>query len=124
MICTDEPDETWICACCIKEPFLRDRIENEGLRNICTYCGEENPCLTLDNVSDATETALTQHFVRTPTEPSAMEYAMIKHGLRDWDRKGDEIESVIENLLLTTPEVASAVQQCVESRHADCKNRV
>lgn len=118
-MCTDEPDETWICVCCIKEPFLRDRIENEGLRNICTYCGDKNPCFTLDKVSDATETAIAQHFVRTPTEPSAMEYTMIKHGALDWYRDGDEIESVIENLLQTSPEVARAVQQCLESRHAD-----
>lgn len=118
-MCTDEPYEIWICACCIKEPFLRDRIENEGLWNICTYCGDQNPCFTLDKVSDATETAIAQHFVRTPTEPSAMEYAMIKHGALDWYRDGDEIESVIENLLLTSPGVASAVQQCLEGRYED-----
>lgn len=57
-MCSFEADETWICTTCIGEPFLSARIENEGTHEVCTYCGKENSCFTLEEVSDATETAI------------------------------------------------------------------
>jgi len=118
-MCSFEADETWICTTCIGEPFLSARIENEGTHEVCTYCGKENSCFTLEEVSDATETAIGQHFIRTPVDPDPMEYAMIKHGGRGWCRHGYEIAPLIEDLLQTRTEVAGAVQRCLENRHAD-----
>lgn len=118
-MCSYEPEETWICASCIGESFLGARIKKEGLKKVCTYCGEKNPCFTLEGISDATETAIGQHFVRTPVDPNPMEYAMIKHGGQDWFRHGEEIQNLLENLLQTRSEVASAVQQCLADRYAD-----
>lgn len=118
-MCSFEADETWICTTCIGEPFLSARIENEGTQEVCTYCGKENSCFTLEEVSDATETAIGQHFIRTPVDPDPMEYAMIKHGGRGWCRHGYEIAPLIEDLLQTRTEVAGAVQRCLENRHAD-----
>ncbi|WP_234014015.1 RES domain-containing protein [Cronobacter dublinensis] len=115
----DEACETWICASCIGESFLRARIKNEGLHKACYYCGEENACFTLEAICDATEKAIGQHFIRTPVEPSPMEYAMVKYGERSWYRDGYEINALIEDLLQTRTAVASAVQQCLEERHAD-----
>ncbi|MGJ3288050.1 RES family NAD+ phosphorylase [Klebsiella michiganensis] len=118
-MCSDEAEETWICASCIGESFLSTRIENEGLNEVCTYCGEKSPCFTLEGISDVTETAIEQHFIRTPVDPDPMEYAMIKHGEHSWYRHGYEIDTLIEDLLQTRTAVASAVQQCLESRHYD-----
>lgn len=116
---SDESDETWICASCIEESFLSTLIENEGVKEACTFCGEKNSCFSLEEISNATETAIEQHFIRTPVDPTPVEYAMIKHGRQAWYRHGDQINTLLEDLLQTRPEVASAVQQYLENRHGD-----
>lgn len=119
-----EPEETWICALCVAESFLSARIENEGIKEACTFCGEKNHCFTLEEISDATETAIRQHFIRTPVDPNPMEYAMIRHGEQDWYRHGEEIHTLLENLLQTKSEIAGAVQQCLKNRHADFESAI
>jgi len=118
-MCSNEPEETWICASCVGESFLSARIENKGLNEKCTYCGQNNPCFTLEEISDVTETAIEQHFIRTPVDPDPMEYAMIKHGGHVWYRHGYEILTLLEDLLQTRSDVVSAVQQCLENRYTD-----
>lgn len=114
-----ESHEIWICACCIGEAFLRECIEVNGSSNACHYCEETCACFTLETISNLTEQAIGEHFVRTSDEPSTMEYAMIKHCGQDWYRDGEEIGQVIEDLLQTSPEVAHDVQQLLEERHSD-----
>ncbi|CFQ11179.1 RES family NAD+ phosphorylase [Yersinia enterocolitica] len=118
-MCRKAPHKTWICTSCIDEPFLSAHIKSAGPRKICHFCSKKRPCFNLEKISDLTETAIEQHFIRTPVDPSPMEYAMIKYGRHGWYRAGDEIECVIENLLQTRPEIASAVQQFLEDRHSD-----
>lgn len=118
-MCNKEAHKIWICTSCIGEPFLRAHIKSDGPRKICHYCSKKRPCFNLEKISDLTETAIEQHFIRTPVDPSPMEYAMIKYGGRGGYRAGDEIECVIENLLQTRSEVARAVQQFLEDRHSD-----
>ncbi|MFD3241840.1 RES family NAD+ phosphorylase [Yersinia enterocolitica] len=114
-----ESHEIWICACCIGEAFLRERIEVNGSSNACHYCEETHACFTLETISNLTEQAIGEHFIRTSDEPSAIEYAMIKHCGHDWYRDGEEVGQVIEDLLQTSPEVAHDIQQLLEERHSD-----
>ncbi|MGV8925734.1 MAG: RES family NAD+ phosphorylase [Ewingella sp.] len=114
-----EPHEIWICACCIGEAFLRERIEKDGTSNACHYCEETHACFALDTVSDLTEQAIGEHFVRTSDEPSTMEDAMIRHCGHDWYRDGEEVGQVIEDLLQTSPEVAHDIQQLLEEKFSD-----
>lgn len=72
---SNDPDETWICADCIGESFLRARIEADGHRCNCHYCGESNACFTLETVSDLTEKAIEEHYYRTSDEPTALDHA-------------------------------------------------
>lgn len=118
LMCSKDPHEIWIGACCIGEPFLRELIEVDGTRNECHYCAETQACFTLEVVSDLTEQAIREHFVRTPDEPSSMEYAMIKHCGREWYRDGQEVGQVIEDLLQTSSEVAHDIQRNLERRHS------
>jgi hypothetical protein len=118
------PEETWLCANCIGETFLRKRIEAEGARQACHYCGDTHACFTLETVSDLTEKAVNEHFYRTSDEPSDLQYAMIRHGEYEWYRDGEEIVQVIEDLLLTRREIADDVQQLLEYRHSDFDAKV
>ena len=98
-MCHKAPHKTWICTSCIGEPFLSAHIKSAGPRKICHFCSRKRPCFSLEKISDLTETTIEQHFIRTPVDPSPMEFAMIKYGRHGWYRAGDEIECVIENLL-------------------------
>ena len=120
-MCSKDPDETWICSKCINEPFLSADIEADGTLHPCDYCGVNQACFSLRTISDLTEQAMAEHYVRTPSEPSELEYAMIRHSDSDydWDRKGDDIVDVIGELLKTCLEAATDIQQLLEERHSD-----
>jgi hypothetical protein len=116
----EESDESWVCAGCIGEGFLRHRIEKEGTLQSCHYCEEVQACFTLEEVCDLTEKAIEAHFYRTPTEPNDMEYASLRHiDGYEWFREGEEIVQLIEDLLQTGRELADDIQQLLEYRHSD-----
>lgn len=114
LMCSKDPHEIWIGACCIGEPFLRERIEVDGTRNECHYCAETQACFALEAVSELSEQAIREHIVRTQDEPSSMEYAMIKHCGHDGCLDGQEVGQVIEDLLQTRSEVAHDIQWIFE----------
>lgn len=116
----EESDESWVCACCIGEEFLRHRIEKEGRLQTCHYCEEIHPCFTLETVCDLTEKAVQSHFYRTPAEPNEMEYASLRHlDGYEWFRDGEDVVQLIEDLLQTRREIADDIQQLLEYRHSD-----
>lgn len=116
----EESDESWVCAGCIGEEFLRNSIEKEGTRQTCHYCAEIHACFSLEAVSDLTEKAIEAHFYRTPTEPNEMEYARLRHtDGYDWFRDGEDIVQLIEDLLQTHCKIADDIQQLLEYRHSD-----
>lgn len=120
-MCSKDPDEIWICSECINESFLSADIEAEGTQHACDYCGGNRACFSLGAISDLTEQAIAEHYVRTPSEPSELQYAMIRHGESDydWEREGDGIVYVIEELLETSSRVATDIQQLLKERHYD-----
>ena len=120
-MCSKNPAETWICAECITEPFLSAEIEKEGTRNACDYCGAMQNCFDLEAISDLTEQAIAEHYVRTPTDMSDYESAMSRHSEGDyfWEREGDDIVCVIEDLLEVRPEVALDIHHILKERHYD-----
>lgn len=123
-MCDEDFHETWICSSCIGEPYLSDLIGRSGELHLCHYCDETRASFSLEAIADLTETAIGQHYVRTADTPSDMEYAWIKHSDGEWERKGDEITDVIENLLITLFEVAHDVQVLLEDRCSDFNSQV
>ncbi|EOP1617155.1 RES family NAD+ phosphorylase [Escherichia coli] len=116
----EESDESWVCAGCIGEEFLRHRIEKKGRLQTCHYCEEDHPCFTLETVCNLTEKAVQAHFYRTPAEPNEMEYASLRHlDGYEWFRDGEDVVQLIEDLLQTRREVADDIQQLLEYRHSD-----
>ncbi len=63
--------------------------------------------------------AIAEHYVRTSNEPSEFEYAMLRDGDSDydWERAGTDIVYVIEELLETSPAVATDIQQQLEEEN-------
>lgn len=116
-----DPDEIWICSECIEESFLKAEIEQQGNQQVCDYCGVNRACFSLEVISDMTEQAIEEHYVRTPPEPSELQYAMLRHseGDYDWEREGNNIEYVIEELLETSSRVATDIHNLLKERNYD-----
>ena len=120
-MCSKDPDEIWICSECINESFLSADIEAEGAQHACNYCSGNRACFSLEIITDLTEQAIAEHYVRTPSEPSELQDAMIRHSESDydWEREGSDIVYVIEELLETSSDVATDIQQLLKERHFD-----
>ncbi|VVT48756.1 hypothetical protein UYSO10_2488 [Kosakonia radicincitans] len=117
-----DPDETWICADCIREPFLNACIEADGVNHTCHYCGgNTQACFSVSAISERVEQAIAEHYVRTLEHPSELEYAMQRHseGEYEWEREGSGIVYVIEDLLGTSEAVAGDVQHYLMEKHYD-----
>lgn len=116
----DPADEArQLCSNCVGESFLKAGILKDGRNGICSYCEEEGKTITVGEMADRFEFTLDQHFHRTPQEPSGLEYAMIKEGDLDWERKGETLVDLIQNYAEVEPEVAEDVQRVLDDRHFD-----
>ena len=112
-------NENRICWECVGEDFLRFQIRHSGSNAECTYCLRTANTLSIGEVADAVQAVIDQHFYRTPSEPSGMEYAMMKEGDYDWERDGDPITDVIEVYAKVDRAVAEDIQKVLRDRTYD-----
>jgi len=120
----DSDDDTEIkdrrlCSGCIGEAFLRAEIEKEGQSGTCHYCGNSGLTVSIDEMADRIETVFEQHYQCTATEPSSMEYAMIKDGDYDWEREGEPVVYAIASAAEIDVAPAEDIRQVPEDRHSD-----
>jgi hypothetical protein len=108
-----------LCSQCIGEFFLRSKVEKNGDDAVCAYCGRTGKTLSIGDIADAIESAFREHLYQTPTEPSGMEYAMIKEGLSDWERKGEPVADVISTYAEIDPKPAEDIRKMLAERHFD-----
>src|SRR6266446_9315898 len=90
-----ELEERRLCSRCVGDAFLRAEIEKEGEPGTCYYCREASVTISIGDMADRFGTVFERHFQRTATEPSSMEYAMMKEGVCHWEREGDPVVYVI-----------------------------
>lgn len=120
----DKPDDCAVenqplCYECIGETFLQAKVQKEGQDDVCFYCGRKAKTFSIGKMADEIETAFEEHYCRTPTEPSGYEYAMMKEGLRDWERGGDPVADVIGSCAEIDPQIAEDIRVVLEERHFD-----
>ncbi|MER3352354.1 MAG: RES domain-containing protein [Hoeflea sp. D1-CHI-28] len=117
----EELQEETICSSCIGEAYLSALVDKNEPEQLCSYCGEEAPCLTLEELADAVETAFESHFERTSSQPNSYQYAMLrdKESDYDWEREGQQTIYAIMDAANLSEEAAQDVQNILEYRHFD-----
>jgi hypothetical protein len=115
----DTVEDRRLCHGCVGEVFLRSQIRGAGRDGVCFYCDGAGKTVSIGELADRVEFALDQHFYRTATEPSGLEYAMIKEGDLDWERAGEPLKDVIQNYAEVEPNIAEDVQRALQARHFD-----
>lgn len=117
----EELEEKTICAGCIGEAYLSSRVEDEGQKSACSYCGDELACITLADLADRIEAAFETHFSRTSDEPNFYESMMLrdKEMNYDWERDGQQTAYAIMDAAEISEDIAHEVQAILEYRHFD-----
>lgn len=116
-MCSNDQQKRWICSSCIEEPYLQEKINIYNDKKKCHYCNNIRACFSLESVGDLVEQAVSEHFIRTPTEPSDLEYSMSKYSKYEWERKGDGIDDIIQELLKTEDIIAHDIREYIEGKN-------
>ena len=108
-----------LCMNCIGESFLRREVERISKWGKCHYCENDGLTVSISEIANCIDTAFDQHYRRTPVEPDALEYLMIKEGVIDWKREGESAIWAISNAALIDEKPAEDIRRVLEERHFD-----
>lgn len=108
-----------LCSECVGEEFLSAKIMNDGEQITCFYCGVAGKTFSIDELADEIETAIGEHFHQSPTEPSALEYSLIKESDHIWHRDGEPLAEVIGWSAEVDEAPAEDICAVLEERHSD-----
>jgi DNA-directed RNA polymerase subunit RPC12/RpoP len=108
-----------LCSDCVGEVFVKADIQKNGRDDACSYCESKGKTFSIAEMADRIDHAIDQHFYLTSTEPSGLEYGMIKEGDLDWKRKGEPIADIIQEYAQMEPGPADDIRSVLEGRHSD-----
>ena len=110
-----------LCTSCIGEAYLRQLVEDEGENRICSYCNQIGQTFLVIEISEYVEAAFVEHFVRTSSEPSEFEYALLKDKelKYDWEREGQSTVYAIMDAADMPENAAKHVQEILADSHYD-----
>lgn len=115
-----ETKERRICSECVGDAFLAGEIKRRGVEDTCFYCESRGSTVTIDQMANEIETAFEQHFYRTASEPSYVEYLMDKEDIGyAWERRGDPVVDVITWIAEIDEQAAQDIQRVLQQRHYD-----
>ena len=114
-----EIDHRVLCSACIGDDFLSAEIARHGEPDVCDYCNNDGVVASIGELADRVETTFDSHYRRTSPEPSEFEYALMKEGIRDWDRDGDPVIQVISEAAQIDERPAEDIREMLANRHAD-----
>jgi RES domain-containing protein/sulfur carrier protein ThiS len=75
--------------------------------------------ISLDQAAEIFDKVFEQNFVRTEDEPTGMEYTMSKESDYQWERSGEDIVELLQEVGHIEPEVAESIRQLLEDKHFD-----
>lgn len=113
-------DDRRLCRACTSSPWLKQQMAQHGEPGSCSFCDEdEEPSLPLHVVAGFVDQAFENHFSQTPDNPSDWEYVLIKEFDKDWDREGDEVQYVIQDVAGVDDDVAEALRELLADHYYD-----
>ena len=118
---TEELKEKRICSCCVHETYLADKIDEAGEVATCSYCGQEEPAITIGDLSERVNQAFKDHYERTSPDPDDFQMMMLRDKESDyeWDREGEPVVYAIMNAASIPEQAARDVQKILEEEHSD-----
>lgn len=117
----DDEDERWVCADCVGESYLKAEIERSGSRHTCFSCEKPGRAITVEDLADWIEGAFEAHYVRTSDQPDGFQQSMLsdRESSYEFERDGEEALWAIAEAADISEDIAEAVLEILEERHAD-----
>ena len=117
----DEGDQKYICFECAEETYLAQVIGKDGKAEECSYCGQTQACISIEELADRIETAFDDHYVRTSDQPDPWQQSLLsdRESDYDWERDGEPVLDTIEEAAAIPHEAAEDVLEILDGRHGD-----
>ncbi len=110
-------EKKFVCAECVSEAYLGDKIVKEGQGQTCDYCGDKQPAITIEELADYVEGAFERHYYRTSDQPEGIEWAMAReHG---FERHGEPVLCAIGEAAEVDEDIATDILEILSQRHLD-----
>jgi len=106
-----------LCHRCVGEKILKSTIKTIGTMANCSFCRKHLKTISLDQAADIFDKVFEQNFVRTEDEPTGMEYTMSRESDYQWERSGEDIVELLQEVGHIEPEVAESIRQLLEDKH-------
>ena len=108
-----------LCHRCVGEKTLKSTIKKIGTMADCSFCRKRVKTISLDQAAEIFDKVFDQNFVRTEDEPTGMEYTMSKESDYQWERSGEDIVELLQEVGHIEPEFAESIRQLLEDKHFD-----
>lgn len=108
-----------LCHRCVGEKTFKSTIKQMGTMADCSFCRKRVKTISLDQAAEIFDKVFEQNFVRTEDEPTGMEYTMSKESDYQWERSGEDIVELLQEVGHIEPEVAESIRQLLEDKHFD-----
>jgi hypothetical protein len=116
----DVGDERRLCRACTSSEWLKSEMARNGTAGICSFCdNEDEPGLPLHVVASFVDQAFEDHFDQTPENPSDWEFAIRGGDASNWERSGDEIQYVLQDVVGVDENVAEALRDMLADHYYD-----
>lgn len=108
-----DDEELSICHKCVSDEFLRKEIQAEGKLGKCSYCKKTHKITKLAWLAQRIHSAIEDHFYLTSNEPTSFESILLndKDFNYNWDRRGELVNAIIQDIAEVGEDVASDVQK-------------
>lgn len=116
-----DDDQKHICFECAAETYLSAEIEKDSEQKECSYCGQTQACIPIEELADFIESAFDDHYVRTPNQPNSWQQSLLsdRESDYDWEREGQPVLDAIEEAAEIPHEAAEDVLEILGRRHGD-----
>jgi hypothetical protein len=108
-----------ICSNCIEDLYLSKMVERVGARARCDYCNSKRRTISIGELADQIGKAFEEHYIRTPSDASDLEYFMMKETDYQWERRGEPVVYAIMNAASIPESAAEHVREVLGERNHD-----
>ena len=117
----DDDGPKHICFKCASETYLSAEIEQDGKQKECSYCGQTQACIPIEELADRIESAFDDHYIRTSDQPDSWQQSLLSDRESDyeWEREGQSVLEAIEEAAVIPQEAAADVLEILDDRHDD-----
>ena len=108
-----------LCHRCVGEKVFKGKIKTMGRMAVCSFCRKHLKTISLDQAADILDKVFNQNFVRTDDQPTDLDYMMSRESDYEWERSGEDIVELLQEVGQIAPEVAEGIRQILEDKHFD-----